>query len=321
MTAIGTAVYTNPDDYRAGIGGVSLDIVLTGHGDFKARLTWLKLPHLHVYRGHENVQRIAYISLRPARTFVSFPLTAPSPLVWNGVELKLGDIVVHSYGERAHQWTKGASRWGLVSLPLGQLPHYCKVLAELDFIEHPVGRILRSAPSSAVQLRRLHSKACHLAEVKSEIFIHREAARAVEQELIHALVECLAVGDASQHLVVRERHADIMTRFESALRMDFGKQPSLSELCATIGVPERTLRDCCVKSLGVSPCQYMRLRRLNLVRADLRRADPATTSVAQIAQRYHFLELGRFAAVYRRTFGEFPSVTLASEQAIPAEIA
>jgi AraC-like DNA-binding protein len=233
--------------------------------------------------------------------------------VWNGVELTLGDIILHSLGERAHQWTKGTSRWGLVSLPVGHLPRYCKVLAELDLIEHPVGRIFRPAPGAAVQLRRLHSKACHLAETSPEIFIHQEAARAVEQELIHALVECLANGDASQTLMVRQHHANIMTRFESASRMDFGKQPSLSELCATLGVPERTLRDCCVKFLGVSPCQYMRLRRLNLVRAELKRADPATTSVAQIARRHHFSELGRFAAVYRRIFGEFPSVTLASE--------
>ena len=60
MTATGTAVYTNPDDYRAGIGGASLDLVLTGYGDFKARLTWV--PHLQLYRGQEKVPRIAYLS-------------------------------------------------------------------------------------------------------------------------------------------------------------------------------------------------------------------------------------------------------------------
>jgi transcriptional regulator GlxA family with amidase domain len=56
----------------------------------------------------------------------------------------------------------------------------------------------------------------------------------------------------------------------------------------------------------------MRLRRLNLVRAELRRADPDTTSVAQIARRHCFSELGRFAAVYRQIFGESPSTTLRS---------
>jgi AraC-like DNA-binding protein len=313
MIATGTALYTNPDDYRDGIGGACIDLVLTGHGDFKARLTWVRLPDLQLYRGQENVRRIAFVSLEPTRTFVSFPMTARRGSVWNGVELKLGDIVLHSRGERAHQWTKGPGQWALISFPLGQLPRYCKVLAELDLIEQPVGRILRPSPSAAVQLRRLHSKACHLAETRPEIFIQREAARAVEQEIILTLVECLAAAATGQASAMRQQHADIMTRFESALRMDFEKHPSLSELCATIGVPERTLRDCCAKFLGVSPSQYIRLRRLNFVRAELRRADPATTSVAQIARRYHFSELGRFAAVYRRIFGEFPSVTLTSK--------
>lgn len=161
-----------------------------------------------------------------------------------------------------------------------------------------------------MQLRRLSSRACHFAETKPEIFIQREAARAVEQELILALVECMATAGAGEPVIIRQQQADIMTRFETALRTCFDKPQGLSELCATIGVPERTLRDCCAKSLGMGPGQYMRLRRLNLVRAELRRADPATSSVAQIARRYRFSELGRFTAAYRRIFGESPSITL-----------
>jgi transcriptional regulator GlxA family with amidase domain len=52
------------------------------------------------------------------------------------------------------------------------------------------------------------------------------------------------------------------------------------------------------------------LRRLNKARAALRRADPSTASVAQVARNHHFLELGRFAVTYRTTFGELPSATL-----------
>jgi AraC-like DNA-binding protein len=39
-------------------------------------------------------------------------------------------------------------------------------------------------------------------------------------------------------------------------------------------------------------------------------SDP-TTTVADLAQRHGFTQLGRFAAVYRREFGEMPSATLA----------
>jgi AraC-like DNA-binding protein len=320
MTASGTAVFTNPDEYGAGFGDASVNVFLTGRGDFKARLTWLKLRHLHLFRCREDVPSIAYISLAPLRSFVSFPLPSSSPPIWNGVKLQLGDIVLHSRGECAHRWTKGACQWALVSVPPNQLAHYCRVLAEADLTDRPVGRILRPHRDMAMRLRRLLSKACNLAETTSEIFAHLEAARALEQEFIHALVNCLTADNAYNSPASRQRQADIMTRFESALCTEFDKRPRVSELCATIGVPERTLSACCVKFFGLSPARYIRLRRLNLVRAELQRADPASASVAQIAQHYWFSELGRFATTYRALFGESPSATLRRARANSAGI-
>jgi hypothetical protein len=81
MTESGTATFTNPDDYCAAIRGAHANLVLTGRGDFKARLTWLKLRHLHVIHGRESVARIAYVSLQPDRAFVSFLQSSEAPPV------------------------------------------------------------------------------------------------------------------------------------------------------------------------------------------------------------------------------------------------
>ena len=62
-----------------------------------------------------------------------------------------------------------------------------------------------------------------------------------------------------------------------------------------LSVPERTLRLCCAEFLGVSPVRYYLLRRLNMARSALRRANPETASVAEIARDHQFVELGRFA--------------------------
>src|SRR5262249_39300888 len=121
---------------------------------------------------------------------------------------------------------------------------------------------------------------------------------------------CLTANDAHPSLATKRHHAEIMLRFEDALAAHVDRQPGVTALCAAIGVPERTLQACCVEFLGMSPSRYLRLRRLNMVRAALRRADPATASVAEIAQHYQFSDLGRFAAVYRAIFGEMPSATL-----------
>ncbi|TYL73994.1 helix-turn-helix domain-containing protein [Bradyrhizobium cytisi] len=106
------------------------------------------------------------------------------------------------------------------------------------------------------------------------------------------------------------RHADIMARFEEALAVRNEGHLNLSGLCATIGVPERTLRLCCAEFLGISPGRYHLLRRLNRARSALRRANPDTASVSEIARDHQFTELGRFAVAYRAVFGETPSSTL-----------
>ena len=310
MTESGTATFSNSDEYQAGIGSAIVSLVVTSRGDFKARLTWLKFRHLQAIRSRENVSRIAFVSLLPGRVFASLSLKPEAPTIWSGVELRPGDVVFHSLGERAHHCTKGLNHWGIISLAPERLAAYGKALTGSKLTPPSAVRVLRPSPPAVANLRRILSSACRVAETKPEIFAQQEAARALEQELIHALVTCLTANDAHPCLATKRRHAEIMLRFEDALAAHVDRRPSVPALCAAIGVPERTLQACCVEFLGMSPSRYLRLRQLNMVRAALRRADSATTSVAEIARHYQFSDLGRFAADYRAIFGEMPSATL-----------
>jgi AraC-like DNA-binding protein len=312
MAQKGTATFADPDDYGAAIRSATVNIIVTAGGNFNARLTWLDLGDLHVLRGHENLPRIGFFSLSAAQTFVSFPTNTGAPLTYGGIGLQFGDVVFHSRGERIHQRTNGECQWGLISLPPERLAAYHKALTGTRIATPREGRVLRPSRSDAKRLLGLHSKICRLAEMRHELIAKPEVARALEQELIHALVNCLAVGDAGGNLKKWRHHTDIMVRFEDALAAHGDPHLNLPALCSAIGVPERTLRACCTEFLGMSPSRYHLLRRLNMVRSALRRADPETTSVAEIARDHQFLELGRFAVAYRTVFGEMPSFTLRS---------
>ena len=111
-------------------------------------------------------------------------------------------------------------------------------------------------------------------------------------------------GYANRH------HARIMIRFEEVLAEHFSRPLNMPELCELIVVSDRTLRSCCAEFLGMSPTQYVLLRRLKEVRRALRDADPDMVNVAEVAHRFGFAQLGRFAGRYRATFGETPSTTL-----------
>jgi AraC-like DNA-binding protein len=260
-------------------------------------------------RGWENLPRISFGSLSSKRIFVSFP-TSATPLTWDGVELNLGDFVFHSRGERLHQRTTGEGRWGLISLLPKQLAFSSTALTGQRILPPAAGRVLRPPHLAATRLLRLHSKAHRLLEISPELIVDPGIARALEQELLHALINCLATDDTKDHAETRRHHANIMVRFEDALRTHTGRLRSMPELSAAIGVPERTLRICCAEFLGMSPTRYLLLRRLNMARAALRLANPATESVAKIARSYQFSEPGRFAVTYRTIFGETPSTTL-----------
>ena len=60
---------------------------------------------------------------------------------------------------------------------------------------------------------------------------------------------------------------------------------------------------------GISPMKYLRDVRLDKARSALLDALPST-SVTEVANRWGFVQLGRFAAAYQQRFGELPSETL-----------
>ncbi|WP_112324140.1 helix-turn-helix domain-containing protein [Oceanibium sediminis] len=95
-------------------------------------------------------------------------------------------------------------------------------------------------------------------------------------------------------------------------RLETEDLPTIVELCATLGVSERTLQYAFRTHLNMSPLAYLRLLRLNRVRATLRRSSRAETTVTSAAMLHGFLHLGRFSRDYNRVFGELPSTTLAS---------
>ena len=78
------------------------------------------------------------------------------------------------------------------------------------------------------------------------------------------------------------------------------------------GVSVRALQEGFARHVGVPPMTYVRRARLERAHGDLTAADPAHATVAEIATRWGFTHLGRFATQYRCQYGTSPSETLHS---------
>ncbi len=92
--------------------------------------------------------------------------------------------------------------------------------------------------------------------------------------------------------------------------VDNADQPvTIEQLVEVCGVSARALFDGFRRFRGTSPMAYLKTVRLARAREDLLNAGPADT-VTGIACRWGFYQFGRFAAEYKRIYGELPSQTL-----------
>ena len=74
-----------------------------------------------------------------------------------------------------------------------------------------------------------------------------------------------------------------------------------------MGVSVRALTAGFRRYRDTTPGQRLRARRLEGVRGELLRSDGRT--VSEIANAWGYVNLGMFAATYRKRFGELPSET------------
>jgi AraC-like DNA-binding protein len=310
MPESGMSSFSDPVNFQMYLRRAGIGLELSVSGDFRARLTRVELPNLCLLSSYENLARSAYVSLALNRVFITFAARPACAMLWNGVYLQPGDVVFHSQGEQMHQRTTGASHWASISQSPEHLLDYGKALTGMELVPPPVGQLLRLSPSTLANLQQLHASACHLAEAKPGLIEHAGVAHSLEQELIYALVTCLAEAAHCERLAPKRRLTAVMRRFEETLATHREHPQRQAELCEAVGVSERTLRSYCRDSLGMGPSRYVRLRHLMMVRAAMHNADPMMVNVSDIARRHGFAQLGRFAAQYRAVFGETPSTTL-----------
>jgi AraC family ethanolamine operon transcriptional activator len=102
----------------------------------------------------------------------------------------------------------------------------------------------------------------------------------------------------------------VVEHAETYLRAHLNARVPLSKLCLVTGLSERGLRNAFYRVHGVGPKRWMLAERLQRARRALSEAGSRPTTVTRVATDHGFYELGQFAAVYRRAFGEVPSETL-----------
>ncbi|MGH1550348.1 helix-turn-helix transcriptional regulator [Leifsonia poae] len=92
---------------------------------------------------------------------------------------------------------------------------------------------------------------------------------------------------------------------------DNATQPiGVEQIAEAARLSTRGVQDLFRRSLGLTPTGYLQRVRLDGAHQDLERGDASEESVQEIARRWGFVHLPRFAARYREEYGEYPRQTL-----------
>ncbi|MEY9830721.1 helix-turn-helix domain-containing protein [Sinorhizobium fredii] len=131
----------------------------------------------------------------------------------------------------------------------------------------------------------------------------------------NALVELLLESLPHRHTSELNRRTSPMPRHVKRavefMRANLSKPLTIQEIALASGSGIRSLQDGFRRFKQTTPSSYLQYLRLDAVHQELLQAKSSQT-VCDIARKWGFSHFGRFAADYRKRFGQAPSQTLQS---------
>lgn len=304
---------TDVEEFRAAVWPVNNDIVLTGSGSFSASVIKIDLRRLWMQQVDETLARSWCVQMEQPRVAIGFPVEPGCPVRHQGSELAPDEVGIFTPAHPVWHTTLGPSRFASMSLPHDDLVEHGVALTVGAALPIGVATTARVDPALMSRLRSLHAAAVHLAKHAPGAIEDPHRACGLEAALTEAMVDCLANGHMRADTASQRRHTAIIKRLHALEEAARERPLYLAEVCSALGVSQRTLHQICNEMLGIGPKRYLCLRRLHLARRELRAASLGAMTVTDVATKFGFWELGRFAVAYRGVFGESPSATLRQE--------
>lgn len=219
-------------------------------------------------------------------------------ILWHGLRMDLeipepSSLLVATY---PIPWLRG--RWGDVAV------------ARLDELRDRGNAISLETPRGRTYWRNTNYLWSEI--VRDAAFVSSPGAAAAVEDC-HAEFFRLALdGDAVgvYERVMTSSPDLILERAERYIAEHLTEELTLDEIVTAAETSASTLLRAFRLHRGTTPMRYVKQLRLEAVHRSLLAAEPSAAKVSDLASDYGFFQFGRFAADYKRMFGELPSETL-----------
>jgi AraC family ethanolamine operon transcriptional activator len=254
----------------------------------------------------------------PGDCYTLVPVSATNAAAaWSGRSLQPGAIIILGPGQEYDHRAAETETIAILNVPDSLLRRAAHVSLGCDVEDLLAGRFaLAAGPATGNTLQARLTRLLDLVETCPELLRHLAARKTLEEECLGCLVQVLSLAerDGKAESFCVPNALQMVRRAEEYMRAHLREPVTLRDLCREAGVSERAVQYGFREVLGMSPKAYFKAKRLNGLRRDLKSADPACTSVAEVAGRWGFWHTGNLAADYLRLFGELPSDTLGRHQ-------
>lgn len=227
---------------------------------------------------------------------------------YEAVEGMPGDLTLHQPMRENFGSVRGTFEYAALSMEKTELARIADGVIGDDLLLE--GSALLRAPTAVAE------HACRaLADLGRTAFLAERftgGARleTLKRALVYPYLLVAAYGLPEPRDLVHEPKANVVRRAEAWLDSNPDQSVHVVDLCRALRLPLRSVQRAFHETLGIGPANYLRHYRLHSVRQTLLHCDPTAAKVSDIAFDHGFWELGRFAGVYRATYGERPSDTL-----------
>jgi AraC-like DNA-binding protein len=307
----GRRVFEDPESFAGAVQNAHLRLTPHRAGQFRARVTQVRLPVVNLSLTEETQPRTALMQTAPGRVYVRPTLHDDPVRVVDGQATLPGTIRLRHDHSLGVEHTRAASTLRVLSLPFEALQARTALLLGRD-----LNAMLRGPlrccpkPEDFAALVALHGEAIRLALEAPHVLLHPVAAEALDVRIAEALLAAWDHGTALPERAAQRRGDLLMARVLRCIEDALFEPLNLTSLCEAAGCSAKTLETLFRERLGRTPIRYLHSRRLWLAHRALLEADPRQATVSAIALDCGFWELGRFAGAYRAVFGESPSDTL-----------
>lgn len=300
--------YSDIDHFRQGLSVIEADITPISAAAFSPVQALVRLPNCEVLL-MRSFPRVIDATMREGQTMALFPMEDVRSTTVNGTDVTFPALALVS-GRTGYKVVEREARLTAAVQFSSSMHHRGWPISDNSFASFRVTQVMLE------RLQRLMRHLFAFASLESLRWDAHGLDVSIQTTLLALLDEAMHSAESTG----LERTASYRKQFRIAGQIDDilaanPATPIYSEaLARQIGVSVRTLHNATVRMRGVSLHQYLRLRRLWLVRQRLVSGDPVL-NVKTCAMSYGFWHLGEFSSAYSSLFGELPSRTLARSRA------